>query len=214
MYYSLPLQILQILHLFGFEEFVNATEVLAHALVAELIDFGDKAVKEITVVAHDDEGSIEIDKGLLQDVLGLYVEMVGRLVEDKEVHRLKKEFEQCQSGALATREHLHLLHGFLGSTKHEGTEQVAYLVAHIALGHIIDGLEDGEILVEQRCLILGEVTNLHIVTEGEGAVMFKFVHDALDQCTLSFTVASDESHLVAALDGEGDVLKNDVGRPT
>ena len=90
--------------------------------------------------------------------------MIGRLVEDEQVYWLQQEFEYGQTSTLASREHLDLLGGFL-TTEHEGSQQVAYLVAYFSLGHIIDGLEDCQLAVKQRGLVLGEVANLHVVAQ-------------------------------------------------
>ena len=132
--------------------------MFADSLVAELIDFAYQAVEEVAVVAYDNQRTVEVHQCLLQDVLGLQVEVVGGFVQDKEVHRLEQQPDHGQTGTLAAGEHLDLLHRGFGTAEHEGAQQVAYLVAYLALGHVVDGLEDGQVLVEQGGLVLGEVT--------------------------------------------------------
>ena len=90
--------------------------MLTDAAVAEFVDLADKAIKEITVVAHHDERTVEIQKRLLQHILRLQVEMVGRLIENQQVHRLQQQLEDGKTGALATRQHLHLLGRILAAT--------------------------------------------------------------------------------------------------
>ena len=65
---------------------------------------------------------------------------------------------------LAAGEYFHLL-GAGFAAEHKGAEQVAYLVADVALCYIVDGLEDGEVFIEQRGLVLRKIAYLHIVAE-------------------------------------------------
>ena len=62
---------LQAFHLFGFEEFVYSAEVLAYAFVSEFVDLCHKSVKEIAVVADNDECAIVVLKGLFQHIFCL-----------------------------------------------------------------------------------------------------------------------------------------------
>ena len=202
----LALQLLQVLHLLGLKELIYATQMLAHTLMAKLIDLGHQAVKEVTVVAHEDERTVIVLQGLLEHILGLEVEVVGGLVEDEQVHGLEKEFEQRQASALTTGEHLHLLHRLFGATKHEGAQEVANLVAHLSFGYVVDGLEHGELLIEQRGLVLRKVTYLYIMTQRNGTIVGYLAHDALDHRTLTLTVAAHEGYLVATLNHEVGIL--------
>lgn len=99
---SLLFQLLEILHFFVLQEFVDATEVFADALVAEFVDFRDETVQEVAVMADDDEGAVKVDERLLEYVFGLHVEVVGRLVKDKEIYGFEQKFEDGKTGAFAT----------------------------------------------------------------------------------------------------------------
>ena len=99
---SFLFQFLEVLHFFVLQEFVDAAEVLTDTLVAEFVDFCDEAVQEVTVMADDDEGAVKVDERLLEYVLGLHVEVVGRLVKDKEIDGLEQKFEDGKTGAFAT----------------------------------------------------------------------------------------------------------------
>ncbi len=87
-----------------------------------------------------------------------------------------------------------------GKLSKEEAAQVEYLgdltlpkEANFAFRHVVDGVIDGDFAVEQRGLVLCEVTDLHIVAEGERALVFELLHDALDERRLTFAVATDES---------------------
>ena len=77
--------------------------MFAYAAMAKLVDLAHQTIEEIAVVAHHDERSVEVLQGLLEHILGLEVEVVGGLVEDKQVHGLQQELENGQSGALSAR---------------------------------------------------------------------------------------------------------------
>src|SRR3546814_15207066 len=66
-------------------------------------DRGDRTVEEIAVVADQDDGAVVVGQLLLQQVEGLDVEVVGRLVEDQQVVRLREQLGQQQAVSLATR---------------------------------------------------------------------------------------------------------------
>ena len=175
-----------------FQEFVDAAKVLAHFAAAELIDFRHEAVEEITIVAHDNERTVKILQRLLEHVFRTQIEVVGRLVENEQVEGFEQEFENGQARSLTARKHFHLLRSFL-APEHEGTEEIANLEANFAFRHVVDGVIDGDFAVEERGLVLREVTNLYIVPKGERALVFELLHDALDERRLTFAVATDES---------------------
>ena len=166
--------------------------MLAHFPATELIDFRHEAVEEVTVVAHNDEGAVKILQRLLKHVFRAQIEVVGRLVENEQIEGFEQEFENGQARTLTARKHFHLLRSFLAA-EHEGTEQIADFEANFAFRHVVDGVIDGDFAVEQRGLVLCEVTDLHIVAEGERALVFELLHDALDERRLTFAVATDES---------------------
>ena len=67
---------------------------------------------------NQDESAVVVLERLLQDVLGLHVEVVGRLVEDEKVDRLEQQLDHAEAHALASRQHLDFLLCVL-ATKHE-----------------------------------------------------------------------------------------------
>ena len=130
----------------GTQIVVDAAQMLAYLSATKLIHLVYQSVEELTVVAHDDGCSIEGLDGFLENILRLHVEMVGWLIENQEVDRLEQQLDHRQSAALAATEHLDILLGGLAA-KHECSQEIVHLEAHIARGHIVYGLEDGKALV-------------------------------------------------------------------
>ena len=128
---------------------------------------------------------------LLEHVFRAQIEVIGRLVENEQVEGFEQKFENGQARTLTARKHFHLLRSFLAA-EHEGAEEITNLEANFAFRHVVDGVIDGDFAVEQRGLVLREVTNLHIVTEGERALVFELLHDALDERRLTLAVAPHE----------------------
>ena len=74
------------------------------------------------------------------------------------------------------------------ATKHESSEDIIDAQADIALCHIIDGLEHGEILIEQLCLVLCKITNLHVMPHLQRTLEGNLAHDTFHQGRFSLTV--------------------------
>ena len=78
---------------------INTAEMLAHFSATKLIDLIYESVKEVTIVADEDDSAIECLYSFFQNVLRLHIEMVGRLVEDKEIDWLKEQTYHRKTGA-------------------------------------------------------------------------------------------------------------------
>ena len=154
--------------------------MLAHLAAAKLIDLGHQAVEELTVVRDDDSGAVEGLDGFLEHVFRGHIEVVGGLVENQEVDGFQQQADHGQTAALTATEHFYaLLRGF--AAKHKGAEYVVDSQSDITLGHIVDGLKHSETLIQQLCLILGKIANLHIVPHLERALEGNLAHDTLHQ---------------------------------
>ena len=188
---------------------IYSSKVFAHLASAKLVDTLHEAVEEIAVVAHDYHRAVEIAYGLLQNVLGFEVEVVGGLVEDEQVYGFQQQFYHGQTGALASGKELHLLLRSL-ATEHEGSQYVAYLQADVATRHTVDGVEHGKFAVQHLCLVLCKVTYLHIVAHLHFAVEGYLVHDALHHGGLSLAVLAHEGNLLATLYGEVHLVKDNM----
>ena len=82
-------------------------------------------------------------------------------------------------GAGTRGEDLGVLKGncyFSLTAEHECTKQIADFIADFTLGDIVYGLEYGEFLVEQRCLVLRKITYLHIMAQLQRALVLKLLH--------------------------------------
>ena len=151
-------------------------------------------------MAHTNQRTVEVGQCLLQHVLGAQVQVIRRFVKNQQVHRFEQQFEQSQARTFATRKHLHLFGAGLAA-KHERTEQVANFIANFALRHIVDGLEHGQFLIQQRSLILGKVSNFYVVAQRQRTLVFKLAHDTLHHGRFTLAVTSDEGHLFASFNG-------------
>ena len=172
--------------------------MFADATMTEFIDLTHQSIEEIAVVTYYDEGSVEIQKGLLEHVLGLEVEMIGRLIQNQQVYRLQEKFENGKASTLTTGEDFHLL-GRVFATKHESPEQIAYLVADFSFRHIVDSLEYGEFSIKQRGLILSEITYLYIMPQFEFSLILQLSHDTFHERGFTLAITTYESNLVATL---------------
>ena len=119
-------------------------------------------------MAYNYHGPVEVLYRLLQDIFGLHVEVVGRLVENQQIHRLEQQANHSQARFLTARKHLHLLVGSLAA-EHEGAEDVAYFRAYVTHGNPVDGIENGYFAIEQLGLVLGEISYLDIMPQTQHA---------------------------------------------
>ena len=100
--------------------------MLPHLSVGKFIHLAYKSVEELTVVTHDNRRSVKSLDSFLQHIFRRHVEMVGRLVEDKEVDRREQQAYHSQPAALTATEHLHpFLRGL--AAKHKRTEDIVDL---------------------------------------------------------------------------------------
>ena len=159
---------------------VNTAQMLTNLTAAELIHLIHKSVEEVTVVAHYDSRTVKGADSLLQHILRLHIQVVRRLVEDKEVNRLKQQTDHCQTRAFTARKHLYVFVACL-ATEHERAEDILYLQTNLTLRHVVYGLEHREVLVEQLRLILREVANLRVVAHLQSALVVNLAHDALHE---------------------------------
>ena len=132
-------------------------------------------------MAYYDSGAVEGAYGFLEDVLRRHIEVVGRLVEDKQVDGLKQQSYHCQTAALTAGEHLDALLG-LFAAKHKGAENVVDAQTDVTFGNIVYGLEHRQRLVQELCLVLRKVAYLHVMAYLQRAVEWYLAHNALHEC--------------------------------
>ena len=136
--------------------------------------------------------------------------MVGRFVQYQEVHGFQQEFDHCEAGTLSTGQHFHfLIRSF--TAEHKGTEDITYLRADIAYGYAVDGIKYSQAFIQELCLVLSEVTDLYIMTEGElTGIVGDFSHDTLYQGGFTFTVLTYERHFLTTVYGQVDIVEDDM----
>ena len=136
--------------------------MLLYGTATKFIDLRHQTIQEITVVAHNDNRTIKIANCLLQDILRTHIQMVGRFVEDKEVHRFKQQLNHRQAGPFTATQHLdRLLRGL--TAKHEGPQDIANFQSDIPNRHTVDGVEHRQVLIQQLRLVLRKVAQLHVM---------------------------------------------------
>ena len=193
----------------GAQVIIDAAQVLSHLAATKLIYLLHQSVKELAVVAHDDGRAVKSLDGFFQHILGLHVQVIGRLIENQEVDRLQQQFNHGQPAALASTQHLDEFLAGLPS-KHESTQEVVYLQPDVARSHLVNRLEDSEILIQQLGLVLGEISYLHVMAYLQGSRERNFAHDTLHQRGFSLSVLTHESHFLTPLNGHGDMAEYDM----
>ena len=136
--------------------------------------------------------------------------MVGRLVEDEEIHGFQQQANHCQSASFSSTEHLYLL-VTLFTAKHKGAKDIIDPKTDRAFRHMIYRLENGQAFIKQLSLVLGKITNLHIMSDLQFSRIGNFAHNTLDERGFSFSVLSYEGNLFTALNRQRHMIENSVG---
>ena len=89
--------------------------------------------------------------------------MVGRLVENQQVHGREQQLDHGQAGAFSTGQDFHLFVDVV-ATEHECSQHILDFVFQFQRGHVVDGLENGKAFIHERGLVLGEIANLHVIS--------------------------------------------------
>ena len=82
-------QLVEGFHFLCFQKTIDASKVLFDFSVAELINLVSESIQKISVMTYNDGSSVEIINSFFQNVLRLHIQVVGWLVEDKEVDGLQ-----------------------------------------------------------------------------------------------------------------------------
>ena len=153
--------------------------------------------------------AVEVEDGLLEYLLRAEVEVVGGLVEHKQVDGLEQQPDHGQTRLFAARQHADLLVDVFAA-EHEGAQYVAYAGAYVAHGHTVYGLEDSVLVVEQVGLVLGKVADFDAVTQHQLALVLELVHDDAGHGRLALAVAAHKGHLFAARHLKVDAVEHHV----
>src|SRR5918992_4084611 len=106
-----------------------ASFVAVHSAFADLDDTVGDTVEEVAVVRDEDHRAREPFQFVFEDLQRVYVEVVGRLVEDEAVRLSKHDQEQLQPGSLSPTQGCHRLPDLLVA-KQEAPQQL-YGVAFV-----------------------------------------------------------------------------------
>ena len=93
----------------GTQIIVDAAQVFTNLAATKLIYLIYQTIQELTVVAHDNGGAVECLDRFLQHILRLHIQVVGRLIENEQIHRLQQQLDHRQTAALTTTQHLDIL---------------------------------------------------------------------------------------------------------
>ena len=204
----------QFLFLFGgFVEVVGevAGEHAGIFVGAEFHRLLDDGVEEVPVVGNDEEGAGVVDEGLLQNVLRLHVEVVGGLVENKEVGGADEHADEGDAGAFTTGEDADFFEDVVAFKK-EAAEDVAGGHFGAAGLDFFDGFEDGEVGIEFVGVVLveegGEGFGSEVVVAGGGLFVSR---DHAAEGGFSGTVGSDDGDFFAPSDFEIEVAEDGEG---
>ena len=181
--------------------------LIADAEVIKLQQACRQPREEITIVAHQQEGSFVVLQRFLQHVLALDVQVVCWFVKDQEVQWLQEHAAQGETRALSTAQHLHLLVHIL-TAEHERTEHGTHTQTVLFARCVLGGLHHGVLRWHAFGHILRVVTDDHVVPQADLAFVGLFVHDHPHQRGLTRSVGTNEREVFALRDGELGVAED------
>ena len=160
-------------------------------------------VQERPVVRHQQDGAVEIQQLLFEQLQRLRVEVVGRLVQHQDVGRFGHQLRQQDSVAFAAGEEFDFGPGaFRGEQKIlQVAVDVLFRVADPdAFGALGDVVGDGPFRVERVALLI-EIRHFLPGPDPHGSIVGRQrTEDQLQQRTLSGPVRTDDPDAVAAGD--------------
>ena len=118
--------------------------MLFHLLVPEFIYLAHQSVQEVTVVADENQGAVKIQQTPASGYLWFSCPdgwSVRPVSTDSPVRAGALSWQGVY--ALHRKSTLTFFNGFFGAAEHEGSQQVAYLVADFPFGNVVYGLEHG-----------------------------------------------------------------------
>ncbi len=174
--------------------------------VADLDQRVGHVADEVAVVGHEQHGSGIGDQRILEDVAAREVEVVRRLVEHEQVHRVHHRLGEGEAGLLSARERAHQPIGGLAREPERAQDRAHVAVPRVRADRGLELLDHDPFLVEHIDLVLGEAGDVDVVAEhgraGHGGELTE--HD-LEERGLAGAVGAEEGDLAAALDDEVDV---------
>ena len=115
-------------------------------------------------MTYYEKGSIVGNKGLFEDILTLYVHMVGRLVQEQEIMAFKHQAGHSQAGSLSSAKHCHLFI-YVFSPKEELGQYVPDLSPDLPYGYPVQSLKYAALRVQNPLLRLSEIAQVHVMPQ-------------------------------------------------
>ena len=186
---------------------IYTTQMLAHTATRKLIHPLHQSVQKVTVVTDHNHRTVKIPDCLLQHILATHIQMVRRLVQYQQVHRLQQQLDHRQTRTLTPAQHLHLpVRGL--PAKHKRPQNVTYLGTNLATRHTVNSIKHRQLPIQQLSLVLRKIPYLHIMTHLHHTVKRNLAHDTLDHRRLTLAVASHKRHLLPTLYRQVHMVKH------
>ena len=108
-------------------------------------------------MAYDDDATGEILQILFQDLEGLYVQVIGRLIKNKEIGILHQHSTEIQFASLSSTEFIHIVVLLFGREEEAlqklGSREVAPATKVDILGTLGDNVDDPLLLVKLQAVL-------------------------------------------------------------
>ena len=160
-------------------------------------------------MTDEEQGAVVFEQEVFEDFEGFDVEVVGGLVEDEQVGGLGEETREQQTIALAAREGAD---GRAGTfTREKKIFEIAHEIARASVDRddipsLTDIIEHRLGLVELRAELI-EVRHLDVRAMFDFALRrFELTHEQFEKRGLARTVGANDTDLIAALNGGGEVI--------
>ena len=161
----------------------------------------DDTVQEITVVRHDQQGARVVRQGLLKDLAGGDVQVVGRLVEHQQVGLGQHQLGERHAALLAAAEAADSLQHLVARE-----QKAAQMASHLALRPIrrhLPHLVEHGVARPQAGQFLVVIRHGDVAASAQDAVVGRFLaHQQAQQGALAGTIGPRQADLLAAVDGE------------
>ncbi|MPM97476.1 hypothetical protein SDC9_144649 [bioreactor metagenome] len=133
--------------------------------------------------------------------------MVGRLIQNQEVYWFQQKLYHCQPTSLSSRQNFDFFVRIIFS-KHECSKNIPDLGPDLPYCDVVYCLENRKILVQHGSLILSEISNFNIVSQGNLAIIGYLTHYTFHHCGFTLSVFADECHFVPFVYCKCGIRKN------
>src|SRR5665647_824056 len=125
--------------------------------------------------------------------------MVGRLIEQEKVIRLKQQLHRGQPRAFTAREHLYLLVDIVSMEK-ECPQDITQPGTYIARGYPFNSFKDGHLIIKQFILVLSKIPDADFMSSLYNSLKINLSEYHPRQCCLSFAIAPHEGYFLTSFD--------------